>query len=266
MDNILQQKLIETYKPLYIDFRDKLFHELPELTDYLVDIPSIHIPGFGAEYPTAKRKILYLGIDVRDWKRLSFLIDEEEFNKNITEQIFQSTTSLKNNEMIGWLKENGNTSPFWNLIFKLHLALKGMEFDLSKEDFKLHLQDFAWGNTNVLQSYKHVKGKTSLSRKLYNKLKKLSVSFDDLDVMHSAFSPDVIIIFNGEAKVEADIEKYFQKDESEPKDKRWEKFLHKVSKIPLYWLYHPASGGHFGHQEETVDYFKSQLGVQPVIS
>lgn len=260
----LKQKFKEVYKPIYLDFCDNLRKENVFKELNLEKIPSIHIPGFGEDYPTAKRKILYLGIDTVNWESFSFIDTEKNPEKKIDELILYSCDSLEEYLMIKWWKEDGKTSPFWNIIFKLHLALKGLEFDLSKEELKLHSHDFAWGNTNALQKYEHIEGNPTLTKDQYNKVKQLSLTFNDLETMHSVLSPDVIIIFNGEGKVEADIKKYFKKEESEPKDKRWEKYHHKVSGIPLYWLYHPASGGHFGYHEETVEYFKSQLGVQPI--
>lgn len=256
-----KERFKETYKEKYLKFIFEV-KENPELMRLELDkIPSLHIPGFGRDYQYAKRKVLYLGIDTVDWESLSFINTENDLPKKVEDLIFYSSDSLRANEMIEWWKKDGRTSPFWNIIFKIHLGLKDINSEITLENSNFYFQDFAWGNTHSLQTYEHaLKHCPNLQRDQYRLLQELSKPIDSLETMISILSPDIIIILNGSTWDNVNFQEYFKAFTQTKEDEKCSiyEYITNENKCKIFWFSHPRSST-FGNHTEAVNYIKNEI-------
>jgi hypothetical protein len=275
----VKDKLFENYKKLVTDFYFEVEKLYGDKTDILNQIPSIQIPGFGINYPTSPRKILYLGIDNRGWDSILDVLNSRKEDQNFIKTEIEGTCSvLENMTFIKWFKEqtkdNIKTSPFWNVLIKIHLSLKNVKFNdpIQVDDIlyiKDHLMDFSWGNTHsimvynsYLKNYKPKNGEIQLAKTDYQNIQKLTKPFDNLELMVETLSPDVVIIMNGGTWENINYKDFLssfqiQKDSS---TKQWEKYLNKSRDITLFWLNHPRANN-FGKHERIIKYLKTELDV-----
>ena len=180
----MKEKLIYAYKDKLTTFYKNIGEEFSNHSEFLSYITGIHIPGFGSEYPTAKRKILYMGIDTKGWDNIQKELERLNSSDYIEKAILYSCEELENFNFWRWfkpIKKNGNigTSPFWNAVIKIHLAIKNISPSDSikygdKSKYENELNDFAWGNTHSIETYLHSNSKNEENSLDFNSYKKNS--------------------------------------------------------------------------------------------
>ncbi|MFN4233877.1 MAG: hypothetical protein ACK4IK_03625 [Bacteroidia bacterium] len=188
----------------------------------------------GKKYDSAKIKIAYIGLETKGWEGcINFLNQKESFTENL--------------------------GGFWDLVLALHLKIKKIELGVHEVlDSKFEmLNDFVWGNLNVLENTSAIlKRNKTINKALikeYIKIKTKSEPLNKLKFLLEKFQPEFIFILSWQK----DDGEYFEGvDYYSSINKNDDEMIytyivnHKNKEVKVIWTCHPSFARRKGYSVE----------------
>lgn len=149
-------------------------------------ITAPHLPGVGNCYEQAKYKIVFCGWETYGWESLS------DFIKKDTEDLISLTDScINDNEFLEWPSNYHAT--FWGFVLNFLAKFYKVDFDsLLENEYPDLLHSFIWANSNSMERYEV--SSTEAKYDDWEKAKKASVKFDNLNHIINSCSPKLVFI------------------------------------------------------------------------
>jgi hypothetical protein len=247
-------KVLEEYQTKFEKFLQEIKQKHDE--EKLKDCFLPHIPGWGKEYFSTEKRVLYIGIETNGWVRFDEFLEEykeEKEEEKIKKYVKSSKESIEGYKFLIWL----SNSAFWEFILKLQFEIHGMKYeefdrvwrepknliDIIKdieEKFRMPLQSFCWANTNSMEEFK---GQEKTVKRIWDDVKQIAEKeFDSLDLIVKILKPKLVVILNGSmpSRFYSNIIKKWEEIST---DKKFIYYAYKdnIDNINTHfiWTYHP---------------------------
>lgn len=178
---LLDKRQIE-YSPLI----EKFLQEIKDVNPN--GIPEPHLPVIGENYFSSKTKIAFCGMETYGWGWLKDFIA-----RSCDESCTISDYTINKLEFLKWPANYHAT--FWGFVLKFLSVFYKADFNgLLKGDNPELLKSFLWANSNSIERYEVTAKDNGASIEDWEKVKKASRKFDNLNHIINAASPDVVIL------------------------------------------------------------------------
>jgi len=189
-----KQVYIDTYKPLVIEFLNKIKGTGHE------NMPQPFLPLYGQLYDSTPVRIAFVGMETRGWGNMGEFV--KRVDDDTEEAILREFEEFDELDFRFWGNNFGRT--FWDFNFKFLAAFHGVD------DWKVVkrggrddiLKSFAWGNTNAIERHHVTAAKNGVDVESWAVVKRASKIFDKSSLIINVMQPHLIVILNWETPEE----------------------------------------------------------------
>ncbi len=232
---------------LLAGFKKDIYDFVDEIKDVdVTNLPEPFLPIHGTEYGLLYPKIIFCGWETRNYRNLLSWVNSA--NEDIEDVIFWQEEFI-NHDFLKWRTNFGED--FWSCNLKILAKFHNIDDwrDLYKNPkmYEKILSSFVWANTDSIERYEVTAKGLGCKQSEYDKVKKASRRFDNLERLLDIFEPEIIIIEHWELD-ELWIHKNIKYKAEEVLDENLWYYEVEKTGCKIFWMPHPR-----GHNSKGIN-------------